>query len=202
MTCSVLTRRNQTFAITGFSESANQIISFQCHCFVSFFSETHPMHKTPSHPSSSALSTIIGKDLSPDQRLNFWNSTAESTSSKLNFPPISLLLLLRTFFTVLPLPLLSGWTRQACEGGLKGGEDTSQDDEGIKTRLLNQETTKRGRRSEIGYGRGACKSLERSEGLGKSIAAASEQGGEGGQFRCRKTKREETGKGKKEVLRG
>ena len=91
--------------LRGFSASTNQIISFCSRCFVPFFPETHPMHKTPNHLSSSTLFTITGKDLNPDQRLNFWNSTAESTSSKLNFPPISLVLL-RTFFFLLYYPCL------------------------------------------------------------------------------------------------
>lgn len=80
-----------------------------------FFPETHPMHKTPNHLSSSTLFTITGKDLNPDQRLNFWNSTAESTSSKLNFPPISLLLL-RTFFYCLTLAPVK-WVDEIGLGG-------------------------------------------------------------------------------------
>lgn len=108
----VLTRRNQSFAILV--PQHQPIRLFLSDPSTSYFSlETYPMHKTANYLSFFTVLTIIGKDLSPDQRLNFWNCTAESTSSKLNFPPISLLLvLLRSFFfTVLPLRLLSGWTR-------------------------------------------------------------------------------------------
>lgn len=70
---------------------------------------------------------------------------------------------------------------------MKGDEGTSWDDEGIKTRLLNQETTKERKTQRDQGGRGACKSLERSEGLGKSIAAASEHGG-GSSFAAGKRK--------------
>lgn len=61
--------------------------------------------------------------------------------------------------------------------------------------MLNQETAKKRKEEVEGCRGGACKSLERSEGLGKSIAAASEQGTRG-------EERDETRKGKKEVLRG